>query len=412
MVVTNVHQDQDASLLLDRHLLIWADVRNEVHLEHVRADFCGNVVHLDTLSATTIFEPSTLFFFCGDVARLDASAHFPRADVRVVRELSHNFDEERADLISVGAVPRHVHRAGVYFRELFPADGDVFAELTTAHRFQELKESNKPDSSHRKGIYLSEVTERDDGVAQFHLLRCSTNLNGPTDSFRDVDRRIIHRVNTMAKACFSGAAELNHVLAQVYSNSTLPAEQGGKEKKARIKSHSDKTKDMPPTGLIAFCTFYSNDIDAKGRRTDGDVVYKHGSVLTKLRFRLKPCVTDLPDLPKQFDVVLFPNSVFIIPLSTNRLYMHETVPPQLPVDRVPTRLGYVIRCSDTLAEHVDGVTYVLEKNGTRVKMEKPTEGDMAELRALYLAENTTVDRVIYGPIRYSMNDGDYLRPSA
>ena len=32
-----------------------------------------------------------------------------------------------------------------------------------------------------------------------------------------------------------------------------------KEKKAKIKAHSDKTKDMPRNCLIAFCTFYNFD---------------------------------------------------------------------------------------------------------------------------------------------------------
>jgi len=81
-------------------------------------------------------------------------------------------------------------------------------------------------------------------------------------------------------------AELNHVLAQVYHNTAASTGAGGveghvstKEKKARIKSHSDKTKDMPVNGVMAVCTFYSDDIAQKAKVTpDGDYVYKNGSV--------------------------------------------------------------------------------------------------------------------------------------
>jgi hypothetical protein len=116
-----------------------------------------------------------------------------------------------------------------------------------------------------------------------------------------------------------------------------------KEKKARIKSYSDKTKDMPRNGVMAFCSLYSDDIAQKAEVTpDGDYVYKNGSVLTKLRWRLKPSVPEYivrDNLLKDFDVVIQPNSLLLMDLRTNLLYTHEIVPPQLPVERVPTCLG-------------------------------------------------------------------------
>ena len=51
-------------------------------------------------------------------------------------------------------------------------------------------------------------------------------------------------------------ASLNHVLAQIYYNKSATEDQ--KQTKAKIKAHSDKTKDMPTNGLMAFCTFYDN----------------------------------------------------------------------------------------------------------------------------------------------------------
>lgn len=89
-----------------------------------------------------------------------------------------------------------------------------------------------------------------------------------------------------------------------------------------IKAHSDKTKDMPRNALIAFTSFYSKPIATRQSNTDiFDVCYKGTSVLTRLHFRLKDLVKD-DKFVKEFTVTLYPNSVFVIPLSTNRLYTH------------------------------------------------------------------------------------------
>ena len=46
-----------------------------------------------------------------------------------------------------------------------------------------------------------------------------------------------------------------------------------------------------------------------------------------MRFRLKPEAQKLyPDLTKDFDITLYPNSVFLMSLETNRLYTHEIIP--------------------------------------------------------------------------------------
>lgn len=214
---------------------------------------------------------------------------------------------------------------------------------------------------------------------------------------------------------------MNHVLAQIYENFTLTEGNTTKEKKARIKSHSDKTKDMPSNGLIAFCTFYSKDIGdktiKKGKPEDADPydhLYKHGSVLTRLRFKLKKCVVNDVDCPlnlvQEFTVTLYPNSVFLIPLSTNRLYAHEIVPPNLPATNIPTRLGYVIRCSNSEGIFRDRKTYIQEGDDMK-ELLKPTKKDIASLKDMYFKENMSADVVDYGTIYFSLNDGDYKKPS-
>lgn len=300
---------------------------------------------------------------------------------------------------------RNIHNVGFLFPNFFPSDTDYFSLLTQQHNFQSLTESNKPGCSFRKGIYLSKVGRHNDNDLIFNLLRCSTNLDGPTENFRDVDNDIISRVNAVASKLFPQPINFNHVLAQVYQNTV--------HGKAKIKKHSDKTKDMPDEleAGIAFCTFY-NFTETKGLKPSAsdpfDICHKKTSALTKLRFRLKECVVDA-SLAKEFDATLYPNSLLIIPLKTNRLYTHEIVPSVLQFDMIPTRLGYVIRCSKTKALYRDNQTYI-DNNGIWVPLRPITEDDRNHLRNLYYVENTSDKVIDYGFIDFSMNDGDNMKP--
>jgi hypothetical protein len=111
------------------------------------------------------------------------------------------------------------------------------------------------------------------------LLRCSSNLGGPTDNFRETDSVILNAVNETCANLFEQKVDLNHVLAQVYTNSS--------GHKAKIKAHSDKTKDMPRNGVIAFVTFYDFPPDVKYKQVPGDIQYKRTSALTQLVFKAK-----------------------------------------------------------------------------------------------------------------------------
>lgn len=132
-------------------------------------------------------------------------------------------------------------------------------------------------------------------------------------------------------------------------------------------------------------------------------------MLTQLRFRLKNEVLHLP-LAKDFRVPLYPNSILLIPLSTNRFYTHEIVPPMLPITRFPTRLGYVVRCSKTKAVFRDGATFIQREGKEDVKLEKPTREEFHELKKLYQEENLTAKKIEYKDIYFSLNEGDYKRP--
>jgi len=307
-----------------------------------------------------------------------------------------------------GAVPLDVHGLGVVVPELFDPSVHHFGRILDAHDFQELTESTKPAKARRKGIYLSPVTSTPDGL-RFQLLRCSTNLSGPTESFKPHDWHIVNAANDVADRLFDGHAKLNHVLAQVYRNT--PATTDAKQKKAAIKAHADKTKDMPTDGIMAFCTFY-DDVRGFGPVANDpyDLAHQGQSVLTRLVFRRKLDVDD-DTLPPTFSVALYPNSVFFMPLSTNRLYTHEIRPSGVDAAHLPTRLGYVVRCSATEALHHNGVTYLLQPDG-RHPLVAPTVDGMRDLRDLYAQENKLASVVDYGTrFRFSMNQGDYEPPT-
>lgn len=291
-------------------------------------------------------------------------------------------------------------KIGFFFENLLGNFSENFFDtFLQEHKIQELKESNKPDISYRKGIYMSEMKRDDTGVI-YHLLRCSTNLNGPTECFTDSDRKIINIVNEAAKKAYPDCSELNHVLAQVYYNHSV----NNRQRRAKIPAHSDKTEDMPENGLIAFCTFYDSEIlkNKKYRVVDNDIFYKNTSALTRLRFIDK-------ETKEKTDITLTPNSVFIIDLKTNERYTHEIVPPNLDSKDIPTRLGYVIRCSKQKAKFT-GKTYIENFDGKYVPLREPTEEDIIKLKNLYILENTNTVRPNYDFIDFSLNKGDYINP--
>ncbi|NOU32477.1 MAG: hypothetical protein HOO96_31615 [Polyangiaceae bacterium] len=388
-----------------------APTRNEATLDDARNllvaapeqrlgfDFFGSVVTElpDDVAGKSLY-------LTGDISRLR-----PRLDgaarVFVVEELSHGYDDALAR-IALGKVPIRVG-GGVYYRRFF-GEADDFHRIAAEHTFQTLTESVKPSKARRTGIYLTPVSQRGDEL-HFHLLRCSTNLSGPTESFCATDRRIVDALNDEAAFVFGPHATLNHVLAQIYANA--PAADGRKQTKAKISAHADKTKDMPVDGIMAFCTFYDGLGMLSPLASDPfDLGHKGRSGLTRLQFRLKEPALKREGLLPAFSVTLYPGSVFFMPLSTNRLYTHEIQSSILDAQMLPTRLGYVVRCSKTAAVHKAGETF-LNLDGGLVPLEPPTPEGMAALRELYAAENRSDGFIDYGDkFRFSMNEGDYRAP--
>ncbi|MFF1339365.1 hypothetical protein ACFVYT_15880 [Streptomyces sp. NPDC058290] len=376
-------------------------------------DFFGSTITPQDLASGSPDLTGKNVYLCGDLSAIDDRWLNSASGVFVVRELSYGHRDEidgtRA-VVGAGRVPRRVHGVGVYYPRFFAPDADHFGRVRAEHEFQSLTESTKPGTAHRSGIYLTPVT-RDGDELHFRLLRCSTNLSGPTENFRATDTHIVEALNREAAAVFRNQAPLNHVLAQIYHNTPATAER--KQSKARISAHADKTKDMPVNGIMAFCTFY-NGLDRLRPLADDAFDYglKGASGLTRLRFRLKEPAAgrDGVALPEEFSLTLHPGSVFFMPLSTNRLYTHEVRPSALDAASLPTRLGYVVRCSSTEAVHKNGRTY-LKAPGDLVELGPPTQAGMEELRRLYAEENRTTSSMDYGDrFLFSMNTGDYDAP--
>ncbi|MCY0992111.1 hypothetical protein OV203_33545 [Nannocystis sp. ILAH1] len=398
----------EARIVDTRQVLIVLSPRGD---ERPLDKFAGTVV--TDLSAGLPDLAGKAVYLCGDVSKAAALDLSAASRVLAVREGSHGDavdDLAPWPAVGLGRVPIDVHGLGVYYRCFFDPEVDYVAQIRGEHTFQSLTESTKPGTAHRTGLYLSPVRQEQDAL-HFRLLRCSTNLSGPTDNFRSTDRHIVDALNHEAALVFSGAAPLNHVLAQIYHNTPADAEK--KQAKARISSHADKTKDMPDDGVMAFCTFYEH-LDRLGPMAGDPFDRGHRGIsgLTRLRFRLKETeAAERGTFPEQFTITLYPNSVFFMPLSTNRRYTHEIVPSELEAARLPTRLGYVVRCSKTEAVHEGGRTFLL-RDGARVELEAPTPEGMTELRRLYAEENKTSAPIDYGDgFRFSMNAGDYQAPN-
>ena len=397
------------TLLTKKHILICfneSQINNyQNEFTNIKNNFCG-LVYFDNQSEYPL---DSIIYLCGDIKQFH---NIDNKHINVIKELS--FDHfDKYTLIDIGVVPLNIHNVGVFFPRFFDSK-NYFDLINGQHKFQSLTESNKDGFALRKGIYLTHVEEN--GGYEFHLLRCSSNLRGPTDNLRETDIEIFDSVNKCCEQFFEQKVELNHTLAQIYENHIVQNGNRKSERKAKIKAHSDKTKDMPRNALMAFCTFYKDYYDNKFNEqkhikqsydNSFDCVYRGQTVLTKMTFKLKPMVTD-PNLVKQFDILLYPNSLFCMSLSTNRLYTHEIVPNVLPIDKIPIRMGYVIRCSNTKAVHKDK-TFII-KNSNLVELTPIDKTKMEELKKIYFDENTTDKLITYGDTFFSLNDGDYMKP--
>jgi hypothetical protein len=361
-------------------------------LKSLNENFCGYLYTYEELEGTlknVSDRDKYLLYLTGNIKNLN-KVYF-KFNSFVIREYSTNFVGSGFHTISKDQIPVLIrdknYNIGVYFKKYFERsenDSDYFKAISEEHKFQNLTEGNKDGVAFRRGLYITPVTD----TLHFRLLRCSSNFEGPTENFRKTDKEIVNNLNSLGKYFFPDTVfEFNHILAQTYYNFRV----NKKEKKAKIKAHSDKTKDMMEDSLMAFCTFYERSENNE-------------RALTTLKFHNK-------ETKENTRIVLHPNSLLLIPLSTNRLFTHEIVPPSFPPEKIPTRMGYVVRCSKTKAVYEEDQTSIIEENGNRTPLHKMTEDERTRLKALYATENSSTDIVIYDKFFSSMNEGDYMKPN-
>lgn len=447
-------------------LLLLSQSPDDVPDQQLLDNFCGQVVHYNNKgenNRSRVNLAGKTVYVGGNLANMDAQLKEElqmAKQVSVVRQLTVGLQANDATtvynlwpVVDQGCVPILVHGVAIYYRRILTLGHDdeednVFHRVVQEHNFQRLTESNKPGWAYRLGVYLTPVNpapppmqqhhdkenkDKSEQALEFNLLRCSTNFEGPTENFGATDWYLVGAVNRLAQTIFGGTcAAANHVLAQIYTNGRN--ETNNKSYKGTIARHSDKTKDMPQqgNGFIAFVSLYDQDVLKRlqplpndpfdfgiVKKYNGKRADKSTSGLTRMEFRLKDCVAeaqkDWPAAQKnvpKFTLTLYPNSVLLIPLSTNRLYTHEIKPSTLQVEDTPTRMGYVVRCSGRPAIFDSGKTFVKNSStATWQEMLPPTPEGMKDLRTVYRQENMTCDRIDYGDrFPFSMNKGDYTRP--
>lgn len=361
----------DNRLLTDLHVLLLINV--DIN-EYLNDNLCCRIT---TYDENFTCDPRSILYLCGDIEQFDFNKY--NNEIYIVGNGSFN-NSTNHKIISYNQLPHNYHNVGVLMRNFFEPGN--FERVQNAHEFQSLTESNKPTPAYRSGIYITPVEDTERG-REFNLLRCSSNFTGPTDDCSVVDYEIINKVNEFIGKFYSCPSLLNHVLAQIYHNDN--------NKKAKIKQHSDKTKDMDENALLAFCSFYDDD-DLRPMQ------------VTHMKFKLKDDVEG--NYEKQFTVPFTPNSLFVISLEMNRLYTHEIIPGKMQISQLPTRMGYVIRGSNTRAVWRDGKVFI----NNETELVEPYDEGVKRLKDLYYEENMTSNKVIYDGFDFSLNKGDYMKP--
>lgn len=424
-------------------------------LEYIKYNFCGKVF---SIMDNFIINPNNLLYLCGNIEiMLQKLENYDINNelILVVEDFSENYSI-KYKIITAGEVPINISGIGIYFRKFFDFEYDndddknkkylnYFDAITMEHKFQLLNGQNglnMKNDAPKKGIYLTPINEVTVGIdeksncpniydkseekkgLEYNLLRCTDNLDGPTENFKQIDWIIVNKLNNISEYFFNDSFEFNHVSAKIFENYY----EDNLQKKEKIYAHSDKTNDMPDNGLIAFCTFYKiRGCTYRGDKFKNyDISYKDSTILTKLRFEKK--INAPLNLPAKIDITLYHDSVLIIPLLTNRFYTHETIPSVHTVERIPFRMSYTVRCSKTKAlcvthngEEIKDTIYIvdnIEKNEEdddipklkAIQMIPMTDKELKRINELYFLENTTTININYGKFFSSMNTGDYLKP--
>jgi hypothetical protein len=335
-------------LLSNKHVLIYNCDESQVELEYIKKNFCGRV--LCNINSFTNREIDVWIYVYGNISSLKIKTPGP---IFQIDSLIQEYPT-----IAPAELPININDIGILFRRFF--DINYFSQLKVRER-----------------TLASNIRKNGKGV-YFNLLRCPANFDMRTRNFNQCDRDIITRVNHIANLFFEQNVHFNH--ASIYDTKNLVA-----------RDFSFSTQDMDRNSLIAICIFYEHEKEL---------------IPIKLRFTPKKCFLSAGDL-LPIDITLYPNSLFIFSLETNRLYTHKIIPGTGPA---PASLEYVIRCSNAKAVFKNHVTHIINENGTPAELQIPPTGEIKSLEEQYLHEATEHSVIKYDKVYFSLNAGDYEIP--
>ncbi|MCX4958912.1 alpha-ketoglutarate-dependent dioxygenase AlkB [Streptomyces virginiae] len=241
----------------------------------------------------------------------------------------------------------------------FPAEQDLFAELSTSARLEDVGKG-------RQGAVLTRI----DGAQGVPLVRTTTQYSSPAQRFRAVHERLAQQIQENAAISIG----FNNALIESYTNAYRTM--GG---------HSDQALDLAEESFIAVFSCYRNPEAGPPR---------------KLMFESKGSAES-----DTFEIPLNHNSVVAFSVDSNRRFTHKIV-----LDTsVPTTdnqwLGVTFRTSKTLVRFRDGHAYLPQ--GARL-----TSADDEQRREFYRLRRRENDEpdFVYPPLTYTVSESDLLPP--
>ncbi|MFJ8621907.1 alpha-ketoglutarate-dependent dioxygenase AlkB [Kitasatospora sp. NPDC093550] len=239
-----------------------------------------------------------------------------------------------------------------------PREGDLFAELTAATRWEDVGKG-------RRGAVLTRVDEAGDAP----LVRTTTRYGTPAQRFRAVHERLAQRVRERAAL----PVGFNNALIETYTDAYRT-----------MGSHSDQALDLADGSFIAVFSCYRHP-DAGPPR--------------KLVFESKE------DDGETFEVPLHDHGVVAFSVGSNRRLRHKIVldAPAPAADNA--WLGVTFRTSKTLVRFRDGHPHL--PDGARLV--PADEEQRQEFYRLRRRENRETD-FGYPPLTYTISESDLLPP--
>ncbi|MFF5975096.1 hypothetical protein ACFY7C_26680 [Streptomyces sp. NPDC012769] len=241
-----------------------------------------------------------------------------------------------------------------------PTEEDLFAELSTAVRFEDVGKG-------RRGAVLTRIDE----TGAVPLVRTTTRYGSPAQPFRPVHERLARLIHEHAGL----PGGFNNALVETYTNAYRT-----------MGSHSDQALDLAEDSFVAVFSCYRDPAAGQSR---------------KLVLETKGPGAQTLEIP------LAHNGVVAFSVDANRRLRHRILwdaPAKAPDN---PWLGVTFRVSKTLVRYRDGHVYL--PGGTRL-----TAADEEQRREFYRLRRRENDETdfVYPPLTYTVSDSDLMPPDS